>query len=74
MKVRVDKESCIGCGVCVSVCGDVFELGDDGKSKLLANFIEKDDEVESVGTVPADLEQCVKDAEEQCPTGSITTE
>lgn len=73
MKIRVDKESCIGCGVCVSVCDAVFELGDDGKSKLVAEYVEKDDDTESVGTVPDDIE-CVKDAVEQCPTGSITTE
>ena len=29
MKVTVDGDTCIGCGVCVSVCPDVFELDDN---------------------------------------------
>ncbi len=25
---------CIGCGACVSICADGFEMGDDGKSHV----------------------------------------
>jgi ferredoxin len=28
----VDPNLCIGCGLCVQTCPDVFQLGDDGKS------------------------------------------
>ncbi|AKM82098.1 TPA: ferredoxin [Candidatus Berkelbacteria bacterium] len=28
----VDPDLCIGCGLCVTTCADVFQLGDDGKS------------------------------------------
>ena len=31
-KVSVDKDKCLGCGLCVSLCPEVFELGEDGKS------------------------------------------
>jgi ferredoxin len=31
-KITVDPAACIGCGLCVSTCPDVFALGDDGKS------------------------------------------
>jgi ferredoxin len=34
MAVEVDKEKCIGCGACVSVCPDGFEMGSDGKSHV----------------------------------------
>lgn len=29
---KVDQKKCIGCGACVAVCPDVFELNKDGKS------------------------------------------
>jgi len=31
MKVSINKNKCIGCGTCVSVCNKVFELK-DGKA------------------------------------------
>ncbi len=29
MKAKVDAELCTGCGPCVDICPEVFELGDD---------------------------------------------
>ena len=29
MKARVDKDTCIGCGLCPSICPEVFELPED---------------------------------------------
>jgi len=34
-KFRINKEKCIGCGVCVATCEGAFELGEDGKSKVI---------------------------------------
>ena len=33
--MRVDKEKCIGCGACVSLCPDTFAMN-DGKSKVIS--------------------------------------
>lgn len=32
--VKVNKETCIGCGACAATCPEVFEMGDDGKSHV----------------------------------------
>lgn len=32
MVVTVDKSRCIGCGLCVSIAPEVFEMKDDGFS------------------------------------------
>ena len=33
-KVKIDESTCIGCGTCVALCPEVFELGEDGKAKV----------------------------------------
>ena len=72
--VKVDKESCIGCGVCESVCGDVFLLGDDGKSAIVEDYRKEDNDTVSIGEVPDELASCVDEAIESCPTQSISKE
>ena len=34
-KYRVNKEKCIGCGVCVATCNKATELGEDGNAKVI---------------------------------------
>lgn len=62
MKGFVDKETCIGCGLCPEVCPDIFEMDDDGLA--IARDIE----------IPEDIEDSAKDAEESCPVAAITVE
>jgi len=62
MKAYVDKDLCIGCGVCPSVCPEVFEMGDDNLSHVI------------VDTVPSDSEDDAKDAEGSCPVDAIKVE
>ncbi len=59
MKVKVNSEACIGCGACVSICPDVFEINDDGLSQAKVEEVDKDKEQE------------VMDAKDSCPTGAI---
>ena len=35
--VSVDQEVCIGCGVCVDMCPEVFTLNSDGKAHCVRN-------------------------------------
>ena len=55
--VKVDKSKCIGCGACVALCSQVFEMGKDGKSQ-----VKKDD-----AKIP-----CAKQAKDACPVSAIT--
>ena len=34
-KYRVNKEKCLGCGVCMANCPGGTELGEDGKAKII---------------------------------------
>lgn len=62
MKVKVDKDSCIGCGACTAICPEVFDLDDDGLSEVKTEEV-KDNNIDDV-----------KDAVDSCPTGAIEIE
>lgn len=62
MKVKVNKDACIGCGACASICPEVFELNDEGLSEV------KEEEVKE------GLQDEVRDATDSCPTGAIVVE
>lgn len=62
MKVKVNRDSCIGCGACAAICDEVFEIDDEGLS------VAKTEEVQD------DKKQEVQDAADSCPTGAIEVE
>ena len=62
MKVKVNKDACIGCGACASICPDVFEINDEGLSEA------------KVEEVKDELQDEVRDAADSCPTGAIEVE
>lgn len=33
MRIKQDREKCIGCGACVAVCPENWEMSDDNKAK-----------------------------------------
>jgi len=59
LKVVVDQDLCISCGVCISLCEEVFSWNDDDKAEAI------DEEV------PAELEEVVQEAIDSCPTEAI---
>ena len=61
MKATVEKELCAGCGVCVDVCPEVFEMKDD-KAEVKVN------------PIPPEVEGSCRDAADQCPTEAIKIE
>lgn len=60
MKLEVNKDACICCGACASVCPDVFDLNDEEGYAYV-----------KVDTIPKEVEEDAKDAKEGCPTDAI---
>jgi len=58
MKVKVDQDKCISCGMCVTLCPDGFRMNDDYKSEAIAG---------------GNLE-CAQRAIESCPVDAISME
>ena len=60
MKVRIE-DSCTACGLCVDTCPEVFTMGDE-----LAEVL--------VEEVPAEFEEAVQEAADDCPVEAIIVE
>ncbi len=48
--VKVNKDLCIGCGLCTSLAPTVFEFDDDGKAKVVLD--DADAAAEAVASCP----------------------
>lgn len=59
MKAKVIRDNCIGCGACQAIAPNVFEIDDEGLSKVLTEDVAEKDSDD------------FKDALESCPTGAI---
>lgn len=62
MKVKVNRDNCIGCGACEAICPEVFNLDDEGLSTVICNNFENIDE------------NSITEAVESCPTNAISKE
>jgi ferredoxin len=62
LKVYVDQDLCISCGLCIDICPAVFDWNDDGKADVI------------VDEVPADAEDDAREAMESCPSEAIKEE
>ncbi|UCD14928.1 MAG: ferredoxin [Candidatus Omnitrophota bacterium] len=58
-KITVDASTCVGCGLCVNSCPEVFEMGDDGIAKVKNSNCSSCD---------------VHEVASQCPVNSIIVE
>lgn len=59
MKAYVDKDTCIGCGLCEGLCPEIFKMEDDGKA--IAEDIE----------ITNEFVDATKEAQDQCPVSAI---
>ena len=60
MKVTI-QDTCTACGLCVDTCPDVFDMGEN-----IAQVI--------VDEVPAEHEDAVQQAADECPAEAIVVE
>lgn len=58
---KLNKETCIGCGSCVSIAPDVFKMGDDGKAEVIAGDF-------------AGKEEMINQSKDACPVQAISVE
>ena len=62
MKAKIDREACIGCALCTTICPEVFEMDDEQIAIVIAD------------PIPSDVEDSAKEAAANCPTSAIHIE
>jgi ferredoxin len=61
MKIKIDADACIGCGLCVSTCPEVYEMKDD-KAVVIGSVVAKE------------VEESAKRGADECPVTAIVVE
>jgi ferredoxin len=62
MKATIDRDGCIGCGVCAETCPEVFRMAEDG---LAEAYTEE---------VPEEVLDSATEARDSCPVSVISLE
>ena len=62
MNANIDREGCIGCGLCPTICPAVFRIADDGLAEVNTNPIPEQEYDNAI------------EAQENCPVSVINVE
>ena len=62
MKAIVDQDACIGCGMCIDICPEIFKYNDEDKSESI------------VDEIPENLKDKADESVQVCPVEAITIE
>lgn len=72
MRVWIDQDLCVGNGVCAELAGKVFEF--DGNLAFVKDGATVLTDRDAIVNVPAELEDAVIAAAEECPAACIYIE
>lgn len=61
MTVKIDRDECIGCGMCADICPAVYAMDDESIATVVAQ-------------PDAASEECAQEAADSCPVSAITIE
>ena len=59
MRATIDKDTCIGCGLCAEISPEVFEMNDDNKARVATEIVSQAQY------------QNVEEAADSCPVNAI---
>ena len=62
MTPKVDKNTCIACQTCVSICPEVFEIQEDGKAGVKADVNYEE------------FKEKIEQSKNSCPVSAISIE
>ncbi|NLP45960.1 MAG: ferredoxin [Epulopiscium sp.] len=62
MKAKIDRDGCIGCELCTTICPEVFQMAEDGLAEVYTD------------PVPEEVEDTAIEAQENCPVSVIAVE
>lgn len=65
MKIKIDKDKCLRCGMCTGIAMDVFEFNDEGDIKVNEELVQEniDSVEEAINSCP--VSAISKDDEEE---------
>ena len=72
MKIIHQKEKCIGCGLCASLCSEIFKMNEENLAVIShpeAKHFQKEDILEI-----DEKTSCAKEAADACPVNCIIIE
>jgi len=69
-KIEHNRPNCIGCGACVAVAPDYWEMNDDGKSDIIKGKDRKEDGWQEKDIEEKDFKENME-AAESCPVNVI---